>query len=68
MDKVLIVEDNPDLLKTLKMGMEKYNDKFETIAARDGAEAIAFLKRIDIDLLVTDLQMPRIVVYHFWPL
>lgn len=60
MDKVLIVEDNPDLLKTLKMGMEKYNDKFETIAARDGAEAIAFLKRIDIDLLVTDLQMPRI--------
>jgi len=60
MDKVLIVEDNPDLLKTLKMGMEKYSDKFETIAARDGAEAIAFLKRIDIALLVTDLQMPRI--------
>ena len=60
MDKVLIVEDSPDLLKTLKMGMEKYSDKFETIAARDGAEAIAVLKKIDISLLVTDLQMPRI--------
>ena len=60
MDKVLIVDDNPDLLKTLKMGMEKYSDKFETIAARDGAEAIAVLKKIDISLLVTDIQMPRI--------
>ena len=60
MDKVLIVEDNPDLLKTLKMGLEKYSDKFETIAARDGAEAITVLKRIDIALLVTDIQMPRI--------
>jgi CheY-like chemotaxis protein/predicted regulator of Ras-like GTPase activity (Roadblock/LC7/MglB family) len=60
MDKVLIVDDNPDLLKTLKMGLEKYSNKFETIAARDGAEAIAFLKRIDIALLVTDIQMPRI--------
>jgi CheY-like chemotaxis protein/predicted regulator of Ras-like GTPase activity (Roadblock/LC7/MglB family) len=60
MDKVLIVEDNPDLLKTLKMGLEKYRDKFETIAARDGAEAITALKKIDISLLVTDIQMPRI--------
>ena len=60
MDKVLIAEDNPDLLKTLKMGLEKYSDKFETIAARDGAEAIAVLKKIDISLLVTDIQMPRI--------
>jgi CheY-like chemotaxis protein len=60
MDKVLIVEDNPDLLKTLKMGLEKYSDKFETIAARDGAEAITALKKIDIAVLVTDIQMPRI--------
>ncbi len=60
MDKVLIVEDNPDLLKTLKRGMVKYNDKFETVAARDGAEAIAVLKKIDIALLVTDIKMPRI--------
>jgi CheY-like chemotaxis protein len=60
MDKVLIVEDNLDLLKTLKMGLEKYSDKFETIAARDGGEAITALKKIDISVVVTDLQMPRI--------
>ena len=60
MDKVLIVEDNPDLLKTLKIGLEKYSDKFKTIAARDGAEAITVLKRINIALVVTDIQMPRI--------
>ena len=60
MDKVLIVEDNPDLLRTLKIRLEKYRDRFETIAARDGAEAITVLKRTDIALVVTDIQMPRI--------
>ena len=60
MDKVLIVEDNPNLLKTLKMGLNKYSKKFETIAARDGGEAITILRKINITLVVTDIQMPRI--------
>jgi CheY-like chemotaxis protein/predicted regulator of Ras-like GTPase activity (Roadblock/LC7/MglB family) len=60
MEKVLIVEDNPVLIKILRTGLKKYSDKFETVTARDGEEAIEVLKKESISLLVTDLQMPRI--------
>jgi CheY-like chemotaxis protein/predicted regulator of Ras-like GTPase activity (Roadblock/LC7/MglB family) len=48
------------LLKILQAGLKKYSDKFETVTATDGEEAIKVLKREPISLLVTDLQMPRI--------
>jgi len=60
MERVLIVEDNPVLIKILQKGLKKYSDKFETVTARDGEEAIEVLKKEPISLLVTDLQMPRI--------
>ena len=60
MERVLIVEDNPVLIKILQTGLKKYSDKFETVTARDGEEAIEVLKKEPISLLVTDLQMPRI--------
>lgn len=60
MDKVLIAEDNPVLQKILKAGLKKYQDQFETITAKDGQEAIEMLETAPVDLLVTDLQMPRI--------
>jgi len=60
MDKVLIAEDNPVLVKILESGLKKHRDKFETIATKDGEEAIAVLKQEPIGLLITDLQMPKI--------
>jgi CheY-like chemotaxis protein/predicted regulator of Ras-like GTPase activity (Roadblock/LC7/MglB family) len=60
MDKVLIVEDNPVLLKILQSGLKKYDHQFAITTARDGQEAIEVLKSEDITLLVTDLQMPKI--------
>jgi len=44
----------------LKAGLRKYADKFETVTARDGEEAIAILKKEAVALLVTDLQMPKV--------
>ncbi len=60
MDKVLIVEDNPVLLKILQTGLRKYSDRFEAITARDGEEAINVLAQETIAMLVTDLQMPKV--------
>ena len=60
MDKVLIVEDNPVLLKILQSGLKKYNDRLAAITARDGEEAIEILEKESIALLVTDLQMPKV--------
>ncbi len=60
MDRIMIVEDNPVLLKILQSGMRKYENRFVTITAKDGEEAIQILQAEPISLLVTDLQMPKV--------
>ena len=54
--KALIVDDDPKFLtfisRTLKRG------GFSVQTASDGCEAADLLNRLDIDLLVLDLQMP----------
>jgi len=60
MEKVLIAEDNPVLVKILKAGLKNYADKFETLTAKDGEEAMEIVEREPIALLVTDLQMPKV--------
>lgn len=60
MDRIMIVEDNPVLLKILQSGMRKYENRFVTLTAKDGEEAIEILQNEPISLLVTDLQMPKV--------
>jgi CheY-like chemotaxis protein/predicted regulator of Ras-like GTPase activity (Roadblock/LC7/MglB family) len=60
MEKVLIAEDNPVLIKILKAGLKNYAGNFETLTAKDGEEAMQILEREPIALLVTDLQMPKV--------
>jgi CheY-like chemotaxis protein len=60
MEKVLIVEDDPALQKFLSQRLEKYANKFETIQAYNGEEAIEILSKRYISLLVTDIVMPKI--------
>jgi CheY-like chemotaxis protein/predicted regulator of Ras-like GTPase activity (Roadblock/LC7/MglB family) len=60
MDRIMIVEDNPVLLKILQSGMRKYENRFVTLTAKDGEEAIEILENEPISLLVTDLQMPKV--------
>jgi CheY-like chemotaxis protein len=58
--KVLIVDDNQEMLFTLKDGLEKYSDSFSILISGDGLDAIAKLKKHTISLVVTDLKMPRL--------
>ena len=60
MDQVLIAEDDRILLKTLTNVFKKYEDKFKVTCANDGKEAIEILKRQQVSLLVTDIQMPHV--------
>ncbi len=64
MHKVLIAEDNPNLIKLLKVCLKKYEDKFKLITVENGEEAIAILKKEAISLLVTDLKMPKLNGFH----
>ncbi|MFH2218378.1 MAG: response regulator [Pseudomonadota bacterium] len=59
MDKVLIVDDDPEFLSHLTEGLQKYAGQFEVVTASDGEEAVEVLKSVRISVLVTDLAMPK---------
>ncbi|RPI80069.1 MAG: response regulator [Desulfobacteraceae bacterium] len=58
--KVLIVDDDQEMLLSLNDGLEKYNESFSIIMAHDGQSAIDKLKATPISLVVTDLKMPKV--------
>lgn len=60
MDTVLVVDDSVMLLNYIMEYFDGLKDQFKTITAKDGLEAIELLKKNSVDLLVTDLQMPRV--------
>lgn len=60
MEKVLIAEDDRIHLMRLTNGLGKHANRFEVVPAKDGQEAIDILQKQRIDVLVTDIQMPRI--------
>jgi DNA-binding response OmpR family regulator len=53
--RVLIVDDDADLLESLAVILE---DSFETVSARNGVEALQALKQQTFDAVVLDLTMP----------
>jgi len=60
MQKVLVVDDDADLLRLIKTVFEKYGDQFETVTASNGKEAVEILKYNPISLVLTDIQMPKL--------
>ncbi|MFP3983083.1 MAG: sigma-54-dependent transcriptional regulator [Desulfurivibrionaceae bacterium] len=53
--KVLVVDDDKMTRDTLSMGL---SDTYNTISARNGSEALSILTENDIDLVLSDLDMP----------
>lgn len=56
MKKVLIADDEPHVLRVLKMSLEKEDYEVETCA--NGMEALARIEQESPDILITDIQMP----------
>jgi DNA-binding response OmpR family regulator len=56
-DRALIVDDDPELLGILKKYLE--NHGLETISAANGAEALAAAPAGKPDIIITDVEMPR---------
>jgi CheY-like chemotaxis protein len=56
MTRVLLVDDEPDLLEAWSFALEYAG--YEVERARDGREAIEAMQRSVPDLLITDLMMP----------
>jgi signal transduction histidine kinase len=58
-ETILVVEDNPNMQQVVITSLEELN--YKTLSARNGEEALALLeeKEEDIDLILSDLIMPR---------
>ena len=55
--KVLIADDEPDILEILKYNLS--NEGYEVVTAKDGDEALEKARRIQPDLVVLDVMMPK---------
>lgn len=60
MNNVLIVDDDPILLKLIEAHFNKFGNIFQSLTAANDSEAKAVLSSQDVALLVTDLAMPLV--------
>jgi len=56
-EKILVVDDDPDILDALTMILEA--EGYQVVTARDGVEGLANLKAEVPDLMILDLLMPK---------
>ena len=57
MPKILIVDDDPDILDAISMIMESRG--YQVVTARDGIECLVVLRAEKPDLMILDLLMPK---------
>ncbi len=62
MRKILIVDDEPNIVMTLEYTFKKQN--FEVFIARDGSEALQILETNIPDVILLDIMMPNVDGYQ----
>ncbi|MDR9501267.1 MAG: response regulator [Desulfurivibrionaceae bacterium] len=58
MKKILIVDDESNFLLSLEDGLKEFSDSFAIATAHNGIEALAVMKKEEVDLVITDIKMP----------
>jgi two-component system NtrC family response regulator len=56
MNSILIVDDEPNYLVILSELLR--DEGFEIFTAANGAEGLALVREVDLDMVITDMQMP----------
>ena len=56
MDKLLLIDDEPDILRVLSMSLKA--DGYDVVSARNGTEGIAAFEKERPDIVITDIKMP----------
>lgn len=57
---ILIVDDNPDVRFSVKLGLEDLDASYEVITVESGDKCLEFLKNNQIpDIILLDIMMPR---------
>jgi two-component system, OmpR family, alkaline phosphatase synthesis response regulator PhoP len=55
--KILLVDDEPDIVETIRFSLEQ--EGYEIVTAADGMEALDRARQIVPDLMVLDVMMPK---------
>ena len=58
MKLILIVEDELDVMQTIRMVLE--SSKYTVLEAYDGVSALDVLETNKVDLMISDIRMPRL--------
>jgi len=56
--KVLIVDDNPDLVEALSLGFQIQGSEWEVLAAESGEKALGLFHEESPDIILLDIAMP----------
>ncbi|PKN96713.1 MAG: hypothetical protein CVU43_19265 [Chloroflexi bacterium HGW-Chloroflexi-5] len=59
MQKVLLVDDNPNVLRSFKRTLHSDSNRWIILTAESGAEALEIISRESIDIIISDLRMPE---------
>jgi DNA-binding response OmpR family regulator len=59
--RILVVDDEPDLVTVLKIGLE--TEGYDVLTASDGEQGLALARQFVPDLLLLDLMLPRMDGY-----
>ena len=62
MKKILVVDDEPDILELIK---DILKSKYEVYTAKNVKEAVSILEKVKIDLIILDIMMPKIDGWDF---
>jgi DNA-binding response OmpR family regulator len=57
--KILVVDDNPDIIVAVKNGLESISGDYEVVGAENGMECLEMLKTDNPDLVLLDIMMPE---------
>ena len=57
-DKILVVEDDPNLLETIRYNLRK--EGYEVVTAGDGEQALDVARRETPNLLILDIMLPKL--------
>jgi CheY-like chemotaxis protein len=58
--RVLIIDDQPIVRGALRSGLETIARSFTVIEAENGAEALAIMQRVPIDIVYADIVLPEL--------
>jgi CheY-like chemotaxis protein len=61
--RVLVVEDDLDIQKVIRMSL-KFRGVKEIVVANDGQECLAVVNRVQPDLILLDVTMPKLDGYE----